>query len=449
MTARRSSRAVVPALRRWPCPWPPARWPGSVAGPAARRHRRSRCTVGAATIATPGSHGGRCPRAVGRPRSPSPPGQRRLLGRHRHRRLPRLQLPGAEGYRRSPPDLHRPTSVARASASSTTPAPTTGRSTPPSAPARSSASPTTSSGPLWSDGRWRRAPLTLCDGRRRGVGGRSACADTHGTLTDNWNTESPSRPAARPNGFVWTVGPDGGHRDRPPTARPPRAVVAPTTAPTAQRPPGPRPPPRRRPRARHRPSAGPTAGGTTGTGRPAPAHRHRLRWTRRAGVAGCRSPRASACWPSAWPSCCSGGAIVGCAGPVDGGPVDPHGDRPRSGDAPRSPTPAPRAGPRPRTPARAGSPSCRPFDATGHPGEPCRLRRRCDPSACSRCAAPWSWWPLLAIGLVVQLALVSRLEHRSAQVSLYNQFRTELALGTAPLGPGSRRHLLPRARRWP
>ena len=49
---------------------------------------------------------------------------------------------------------------------------------------------------------------------------------------------------------------------------------------------------------------------------------------------------------------------------------------------------------------------------------------------------------LASIGMVVQLAFVSRLEHRSAQVSLYNQFRTELALGTAPLGPGSRRHPL-------
>jgi sortase A len=42
---------------------------------------------------------------------------------------------------------------------------------------------------------------------------------------------------------------------------------------------------------------------------------------------------------------------------------------------------------------------------------------------------------LLSIGMVVQLAYVSGLEHRSAQVSLYNQLRSELALGTAPLGP--------------
>ena len=41
---------------------------------------------------------------------------------------------------------------------------------------------------------------------------------------------------------------------------------------------------------------------------------------------------------------------------------------------------------------------------------------------------------LLAIGLVIQLTWVSGWVHRSAQTSLYNQFRTELALGTAPLG---------------
>ena len=77
------------------------------------------------------------------------------------------------------------------------------------------------------------------------------------------------------------------------------------------------------------------------------------------------------------------------------------------------------------------------FDATGHLGE----------------AATTSRWPsvvrfglivvaLVSIGMVVQLAFVSGIEHRSAQVSLYNRFRTELALGTAPLGPGSRRHPL-------
>lgn len=47
---------------------------------------------------------------------------------------------------------------------------------------------------------------------------------------------------------------------------------------------------------------------------------------------------------------------------------------------------------------------------------------------------------VMSIGLVVQLAYVSRLQHRSAQVSLYNQFRTELALGTGPLGPVGRDH---------
>ncbi len=47
---------------------------------------------------------------------------------------------------------------------------------------------------------------------------------------------------------------------------------------------------------------------------------------------------------------------------------------------------------------------------------------------------------LASIGMVVQLAYVSRLEHRSAQVSLYNKFRTQLALGTGPLGPRGPHH---------
>jgi sortase A len=41
---------------------------------------------------------------------------------------------------------------------------------------------------------------------------------------------------------------------------------------------------------------------------------------------------------------------------------------------------------------------------------------------------------VLSIGLVVQLAWVSNWMHRSSQVSLYNQFRKELALGTGPTG---------------
>jgi LPXTG-site transpeptidase (sortase) family protein len=42
---------------------------------------------------------------------------------------------------------------------------------------------------------------------------------------------------------------------------------------------------------------------------------------------------------------------------------------------------------------------------------------------------------VLAIGLVLQLTWISGLEQRSAQISLFNQFRSELALGTAPTGP--------------
>jgi LPXTG-site transpeptidase (sortase) family protein len=47
---------------------------------------------------------------------------------------------------------------------------------------------------------------------------------------------------------------------------------------------------------------------------------------------------------------------------------------------------------------------------------------------------------LLAIALVVQLVWITSLEHHSAQVSLYNQLRTELALGTAPIGPTDSHH---------
>ncbi len=51
---------------------------------------------------------------------------------------------------------------------------------------------------------------------------------------------------------------------------------------------------------------------------------------------------------------------------------------------------------------------------------------------------------VLSIGIVVQLAVLSPLEYRSAQVSLLNSFRTQVALGTAPLGPiGADHHLLP------
>jgi sortase A len=42
---------------------------------------------------------------------------------------------------------------------------------------------------------------------------------------------------------------------------------------------------------------------------------------------------------------------------------------------------------------------------------------------------------VLAIGLVLQLTWISNLEEHSAQTSLFNQFRSELALGTAPTGP--------------
>lgn len=44
---------------------------------------------------------------------------------------------------------------------------------------------------------------------------------------------------------------------------------------------------------------------------------------------------------------------------------------------------------------------------------------------------------VLCIGLVAQLAFLSSFQQRSTQIALYNQFRSELALGTAPVGPTS------------
>lgn len=41
----------------------------------------------------------------------------------------------------------------------------------------------------------------------------------------------------------------------------------------------------------------------------------------------------------------------------------------------------------------------------------------------------------ISLGLVVVLAVVSPVQHRASQVRLFNQLRSELALGTAPRGP--------------
>jgi len=50
---------------------------------------------------------------------------------------------------------------------------------------------------------------------------------------------------------------------------------------------------------------------------------------------------------------------------------------------------------------------------------------------------------VLAIGVVIQIAVLSRLEYHSSQVSSLNNFRTHVALGTAPVGPiGPDNHLL-------
>jgi len=52
----------------------------------------------------------------------------------------------------------------------------------------------------------------------------------------------------------------------------------------------------------------------------------------------------------------------------------------------------------------------------------------------------------LTLALVVQLVWISGLEHRSAQISMFNQFRTELALGHCAPQPhgGSWSHAGPR-----
>jgi sortase A len=75
------------------------------------------------------------------------------------------------------------------------------------------------------------------------------------------------------------------------------------------------------------------------------------------------------------------------------------------------------------------------FDATGHlgtesppPSAPPRPPLHLVRAALVILAA-------LSIGLVLQLAFVSRLQNHAAQVDLYNRLRPELALGTAPIGP--------------
>ena len=75
------------------------------------------------------------------------------------------------------------------------------------------------------------------------------------------------------------------------------------------------------------------------------------------------------------------------------------------------------------------------FDATGHLAEPPPARPKVLVVRLALMIVA-----LLCIGTVVQLGWVSGLQHRSSQVSLYNQFRTELALGTAPIGPQGTDH---------
>jgi sortase A len=49
---------------------------------------------------------------------------------------------------------------------------------------------------------------------------------------------------------------------------------------------------------------------------------------------------------------------------------------------------------------------------------------------------------VVLIGLVAELTVLGGLEHRSTQITLFNQFRSDLALGTAPVGPVGQDHRL-------
>jgi sortase A len=91
----------------------------------------------------------------------------------------------------------------------------------------------------------------------------------------------------------------------------------------------------------------------------------------------------------------------------------------------------------------AGDPS-----HSSHSGRRSRQNRRRPGGAPSRQAGPWlravqvglAVVAIVLLGLVAELTLVSGFEHRAAQVNLFNRFRSELALGTAPLGPVGRDH---------
>jgi sortase A len=95
------------------------------------------------------------------------------------------------------------------------------------------------------------------------------------------------------------------------------------------------------------------------------------------------------------------------------------------------PVPTTGAGPRPLPCAPEGGPGTGESDESGGP-----VRDPADVSPLVAVVRPaLIVVAVLAFGLVLQLTVVSSLAHRSAQASLYNQLRTELALGTAPLGP--------------
>ena len=229
----------------------PARRPrrAAAAVPRARRCGHHRPT---------GGHGHRSPRVGGilHPVHGGAAGQRLVLGRHRPRRRPRLQLPGAEGNRPLDGDLHRlPVEGLRV-----------GRHAPVAYyGAVNTAVDTGQIIGIPNDFVWGKlvktdggavALTTLVDGPSHGVWEAGiACATTHGRLADHWNTQVTFTADARDaHGFAWHAVPGAatasvvtaGHgRRRPhaPRARRPRRP-APGSPPMAQ-------PPARAPPADH------------------------------------------------------------------------------------------------------------------------------------------------------------------------------------------------------